>query len=169
MPTVTAWGASGANLFAQLGLCVTMFCLACCFFFVNASWLPSSTSPSALCQGWGAYLLSRVAWIVEYRWWAAKINWILYLNSTFVFPRIIWRWNYVKERERLSFWLTVYVSAGHEVSSSSDVVFYLGCWKFWCGPYQMFTRAAFDPLALRSCALTFCGCRCQLSRRHYFT
>jgi len=34
MPTVTTWGASGANLFAQLGLCVTGFCFACCFFLL---------------------------------------------------------------------------------------------------------------------------------------
>jgi len=27
-------------------------------------------------QGYGTYLLLRAAWIVEYRWWAAKINFI---------------------------------------------------------------------------------------------
>jgi len=28
----------------------------------------------SLRQGWATYLLSRAAWIVEYRWRAAKIN-----------------------------------------------------------------------------------------------
>jgi len=35
---------------------------------------PPSLKTQALEQGWGTYLLSRAAWILEYRWRAAKIN-----------------------------------------------------------------------------------------------
>jgi len=31
-----------------------------------------SAEPHDPYQGWGTYLLSRAAWIVHYRWWAAK-------------------------------------------------------------------------------------------------
>jgi len=36
-----------------------------------------------LLQGWRTYLMSRSAWIVHYRWWAAKINWF-YSNILFL-------------------------------------------------------------------------------------
>jgi len=40
---------------------------------------------ATLRPGWWTCLLSRAAWIVEYRWWAVKFNWfhskILHLSS----------------------------------------------------------------------------------------
>ena len=67
---------------------------------ISENTAPPPADTHRLKQGWGTYLLSRDAWIVEYRWRAEKIN-SFFLNFCLYLQRKVRRKNYVKERERL--------------------------------------------------------------------
>jgi len=65
-------------------------------------------------QGWGTYLLSRSAWILHYRWRAAKsINFILKFSL------------FLTTKSAL-FWLTIQVPAYHGASFQRDLYSKLG-------------------------------------------
>jgi len=61
--------------------------------------------------------------------------------------RVCWSWSFVFKRCCVLSWV-LNSDAGHIKCSRGPPV---------------------PTFALRSCALTFCGCRCQLSRSHYYT
>jgi len=76
-------------------------------------------------QGWETELLSRAAWIVEYRWRAVKSSYIIF-NFYFYLPKESEEKKTMSSSERDFSLLTVYMSACHGILFWRDVVFWRG-------------------------------------------